>query len=108
MAGRLIFMEAKGVGSDGKGADMMLTSDLIAVGILILCIVLAMFGVLKWLFRFLAGVALGLLILSIIAILASNPKFDQASRGAFRGGKVIPYLRAQVTTVGEFLSSAEK
>lgn len=86
----------------------MLTSDFIAVGILVVCILLAMFGVLKWLFRFLGGVVLGLLILSIIALLASNPRFDQASKGAFRGGKVIPYLRAQVTTVGEFLSSTEE
>ena len=85
----------------------MLASDLIAVGILVVCILLAMLGVLKWLFRFLAGVALGLLILSCIALLAGNPKFDQVSRGAFRGGKVIPYLRAQVTTVAEFLSSTE-
>jgi len=101
-------MEAGDLNGDGKGADIMLTSDLIAVGILVVCILLAIFGVLKWLFRFLAGVALGLLILSVIALLAGNPKFDRASRGAFRGGKVIPYLRAQVTTVGEFLSSTEK
>jgi hypothetical protein len=101
-------METGGFNGDGKGADTMLTSDVVAVGILILCILLAMFGMLKWLFRFLAGVAFGLLVLSVIAILASNPKFDQASRGAFRGGKVIPYLRAQVTTVGEFLSSPEQ
>lgn len=86
----------------------MIASDLIAIGILVLCIILAMFGVLKWLFRFLAGVALGLLILSCIALLASNPKFDQVSRGAFRDGRVIPYLRSQVSTVGEFLSSTEE
>ena len=86
----------------------MIPSDLIAIAILVVCILLALFGVLKWLFRFLAGVALGLLILSCIALLASNPKFDRVSRGAFRGGKVIPYLRAQVTTAGEFLSSTEK
>ena len=86
----------------------MFAGDFIAVGIVVLCILLAMFGVLKWMFRFLAGVVLGLLILSCIALLAGNPKFDQLSRGAFRNGKVIPFMRAQVTTVGEFLSSAEK
>ena len=86
----------------------MLTSDLIAIGILVLCIVLAMCGVLKWLFRFVAGVVLGLLILSCIGILADNPKFDQVSRGAFRDGIVIPYLRSQVSAVGEFLSRTDE
>jgi hypothetical protein len=86
----------------------MITSDLIAIGILILCIVLAMLGILKWLLRFCAGVALGLLVLSCIGLLADNPKFDQLSRGAFRGGKVIPCIRSQVHYVGEFLSRADE
>ncbi len=84
----------------------MITSDLIAVGILILCIVLSMVGVLKWLFRFCAGLALGLLVLSCIGLLADNPKFHELSRGAFSGGKVIPCIRSQVHSVGEFLSRA--
>lgn len=86
----------------------MITSDLIAVGILVLCIVLAMCGILKWLFRFCAGVALGLLVLSCIGLLADNPKFHQLSRGAFSGGKVIPCIRSQVHSVGEFLSRADE
>lgn len=86
----------------------MITSDLIAIGILILCIALAMVGILKWLFRFCAGVALGLLVLSCIGLLADNPKFDRLSKGAFRGGKVIPCIRSQVHSVGEFLSRADE
>ncbi|MHC4166178.1 MAG: hypothetical protein ACYSWQ_04415 [Planctomycetota bacterium] len=86
----------------------MITSDLIAVGILVLCIALAMFGVLKWLFRFCAGVVLGLLVLSCIGLLADNPKFDQLSRGAFTGGKVIPCIRSQVRSVGRFLAGADQ
>lgn len=83
----------------------MIASDLVAIGILVLCVALAMFGVLKWLFRFFAGVALGLLILSCVALLADNPKFDQLSRGVFSGGKVIPCIRSQVCCVGEFLAA---
>ena len=86
----------------------MITSDLIAVGILVLCTALAMFGVLKWLFRFCAGVMLGLLVLSCIGLLADNPKFDQLSRGAFSGGKVIPCIRSQVRSVGQFLTRADQ
>ena len=86
----------------------MITSDLIAVGILVLCIALAMFGVLKWLFRFCAGVVLGLLVLSCIGLLADNPEFDQLSRGAFTGGKVIPCIRSQVRSVGQFLARADQ
>ncbi|MHC4434560.1 MAG: hypothetical protein ACYTBS_22205 [Planctomycetota bacterium] len=86
----------------------MLTSDLIAIGILVLCIVLALFGVLKWLFRFFAGVALGLLILSCIGLLLDNPKFDQLTKGKLSGGTVIPCVRSQVRTVGEFLSRSDE
>ncbi len=86
----------------------MLTSDLIAIGILVLCVLLALFGVLKWLFRFCAGVVLGLLILSCIGLLADNPKFDQVTKGRLSGGKVIPCVRSQVRTVGEFLSRADE
>lgn len=82
----------------------MLTSDLIAIGILVLCIALALFGVLKWLFRFFAGVALGLLILSCIGLLLDNPEFNQVTKGKLSGGKVIPCVRSQIRTVGRFLS----
>ena len=86
----------------------MLTSDLIAIGILVLCIVLALCGVLRWLLRFFAGLALGLLILSCIGLLADNPKFDQVTQGKFSGGKVIPCVRSQVRTVGRFLSRTDE
>ncbi|MHC4700981.1 MAG: hypothetical protein ACYTFQ_10430 [Planctomycetota bacterium] len=71
----------------------MLTSDLIAIGIIVLCIVLALCGVLKWLLRFCAGVALGLLILSCVALLADNPEFNEITKGKLNGGKVIPCVR---------------
>lgn len=86
----------------------MMTSDLIAIGILVFCIALSMLGILKWLFRFFAGVVLGLLVLSCIGLLADNPKFDELSRGKFRGGKVIPCIRSQVQSVGEFLARADE
>ncbi|MHC4119809.1 MAG: hypothetical protein ACYSWO_20110 [Planctomycetota bacterium] len=85
----------------------MLTSDLIAIGIIVLCIVLALCGVLKWLLRFCAGVALGLLILSCVALLADNPEFNEITKGKLNGGKVIPCVRSQVRTVGRFLSRTD-
>lgn len=69
---------------------------------------LALFGVLKWLFRFCAGVVLGLLILSCIGLLADNPKFDQVTKGTLSAGKVIPCVRSQIRTVGEFLSRTDE
>jgi hypothetical protein len=86
----------------------MLTSDLIAIGILVLCIVLALCGVLKWLLRCCAGLALGVLILSCIALLADNPEFNQITKGKFSGGRVIPCVRSQVRTVGRFLSRSDE
>ena len=86
----------------------MLTSDLIAIGILVLCVALALFGVLKWLLRFCVGVAFGLLVLSCIGLLVENPKFDQLTKGKLSGGTVIPCIRSQVRTVGEFLSRSDE
>ena len=86
----------------------MLTSDLIAIGILVLCIVLALFGVLKWLLRFFAGVALGLFILSCIGLLADNTQFNQATKGKLSGGVVIPCVRSQIRTFGRFLSRSDE
>ena len=86
----------------------MLTSDLIAIGILVLCIILALCGVLKWLLRLCAGVALGVLILSCIALLGDNPEFHQITKGKLSGGKVIPCVRNQVRTVGRFLSRTDQ
>lgn len=86
----------------------MATSDLIAIGILIFCIVLSVLGTLKWLLRFIAGVILGLMILACIGLLSDNPKFDKVSRGVFRGGVVIPCMKSQIQSVGEFISRSNE
>ena len=86
----------------------MMTSDLIAIGILIFCIVLSLLGILKWLLRFCAGVVLGILILVCVGLLAENPKFNEVSRGAFRDGTVIPYIRNQIGAVGDFISRTDE
>ena len=86
----------------------MATSDLIAVGILIFCIVLSVLGTLKWLLRLIAGVVLGLMILACIGLLSGNPKFDKVSQGVFRGGVVIPCMRNQVRSIGEFISRSNE
>jgi hypothetical protein len=63
-----------------------------------------MLGVFKWLLRFAAGMALGLAVLACIALLTENAKFNDASRGIFQGGNVIPCMRTQVKKMGEFIS----
>lgn len=86
----------------------MMTSDFIAIVILIFCIVLGLLGILKWLLRFFAGVVLGILILVCIGLLAENPKFNEVSHGAFRDGKVIPYIRNQIGAVGDFIRNTDE
>jgi len=85
----------------------MVTSDLVAIGIVVVCIVLGILGTFKWLLRFAAGMVLGLAILACLGLLAENPKFNDASRGIFKGGVVIPCMRNQVRYVGEFISRAD-
>jgi len=86
----------------------MATSDFIAISILIVCAVLGVLGTFKWLLRFAVGIILGLMILVCLGLLADNPKFDQASRGIFKGGVVIPCMRNQAYTIGEFISRKEE
>lgn len=86
----------------------MVTSDLIAIGIVVLCVVLGILGTFKWLLRFAAGMVLGLAILACLGLLAENPKFNEASRGIFTGGVVIPCMRNQVRSVGEFIGRTDE
>jgi len=85
----------------------MATSDYIAVGILAVCALLGMLGALKWVLRFLTGVAVGLIVLACIGLLSENPEFDRASRGVFRGGVVIPCMRTQIHSVGKLVTGED-
>ena len=86
----------------------MVTSDIIAVVVMISCVVLGVLGAFKWLVRFLAGAFLGLLILACVSLLVEKPKFDELSKGVFtQQGVVIPCIRKQVSNLGEIIS-AEK
>lgn len=82
----------------------MVTGDFIAIGIVLVCVFLAMSGALKWLMRLFLGAALGLLILALIGLLVPNQSFDAISHGLFREGVVIPYIRQQIGVVGGLVS----
>jgi hypothetical protein len=82
----------------------MVTSDIIAVVVMISCVVLGLLGTFKWLVRFLAGALLGFLILACVALLVERPKFDELSNGVFKRGVVIPCIRKQVSNLGEIIS----
>ena len=86
----------------------MVTGDFIAIGIVLVCIVLGVSGALKWLMRLALGAALGLLILALIGLLASNQRFNDMSHGLFKQGVVIPYIRHQVGIVGRFVHENTK
>ena len=82
----------------------MQTGDIIAIGIVVVCVLLGIRGVLKWVIRAMAGLALGILILACIALLSGNAEFDQMSRSVFRKGTVMPLVRTQINHVGKFIS----
>ncbi len=77
----------------------MASSDVIAVSVIIVCVILATLGTLKWLFRLFGGLVLGVLILGVVALLSANPKFNEVSKGLFRDGVVIPCVRQQITSL---------
>ena len=80
----------------------MATSDYIAFGILIFCMCLGLFGLLKWLLRVVAGAALGVLILACLSFMAEDPQFNTISRGVFRQGVVFPCMRSHICSLHEF------
>lgn len=85
----------------------MASSDMIAISVLIVCVVLAIFGTLKWLFRLFGGLVLGALVLGIVALLSANPKFNEFSKGLFRNGVVIPCVRQQITSLVDRAGTVE-
>ena len=71
----------------------MSTSDIVAIGILVICILLGMFGFFKCLSRFLSGFIVGLLILTCLSVWIGHPIFDKYSQAIFQDGIVFPYLK---------------
>ena len=80
----------------------MVMSDYIALGILIFCISLGLCGLLKWLLRFIAGAAVGVVILIGLSFLANDPHFNKFSHGVFREGLVFPCMRNHITSLDRF------
>ena len=76
-----------------------MTTDIIAISIVLVCVLLSVSGALKWFLRIGAGMLLGILILVCLGFLADNPKFNEMSRGLFRGGTIIPCVKNQVVSV---------
>ena len=71
----------------------MSTSDIIAIGILVICILLGIFGFFKFLSRFLSGFIVGLLILTCLSVWIGHPVFDKYSQYFFQDGTIFPYLK---------------
>lgn len=84
----------------------METGDFIAIGILLFCVILGILGQFKWLLQIITGMVVGLLVLGGISLLAENPKIDWLSRGVFKQGVILPYIRSQVNTVEKLVSEA--
>ena len=79
----------------------MSTSDIIAIGILVVCNLLGMLGFFKCLSRFIAGFVVGMLILLCISAWVDHPVFDKYSQGLFKDGKVISLLKQQTSKLKE-------
>jgi hypothetical protein len=85
----------------------MATSDYIAIGILLLCVLMSMLGALKWMLRFFAGAIVGMIVLGCIGLLSENPEFDRVSRGLFRDGIIVPCMRSQIHMVGKYIGGED-
>ena len=75
----------------------MSTSDIIAIGVLVVCILLGMLGFFKCLSRFISGFIVGMLILFCISAWADHPVFDKYSQSVFQGSKVFSFLKQQTS-----------
>jgi hypothetical protein len=83
----------------------MVTGDMIALGVLVTCILLATCGLFKWLIKIAVGLVFGLFLLVCISILISNPVFDKLTNGVFKEGQIIPYLREQIEPIEKLIGS---
>ena len=86
----------------------MASSDVIAISVIVVCVVLGILGTFKWLIRLFAGVMLGMLVLCVVAVLSANPKFNELSKGLFREGIVVPCMRQHITTLVDQTTAKEK
>jgi len=83
----------------------MITTDVIAVSIVVLCVVLVVSGAMKWFLRIGAGILLGIVILICLGFLADNPRFNEISKGFFKGGEIIPCVKSQMTALASQTST---
>lgn len=86
----------------------METSDLIAIGILLFFVILGLLGSFKWLVQLFVGLLVGLLVLVFVSVVAENPKFDFLSRGIFKQGVIVPFIRKQVDPVHDLFGDSGK
>jgi hypothetical protein len=90
-----------------KRKKPMSLGDKISIGIVIFCVVLGALGAFRWFLHLFAGAVFGLLILVCIGLLVDNPRFDEVSRGIFKEGVVISYIKKQITVVQDVISRSD-
>ena len=79
----------------------MMTTDIIAISIVLGCIVLVVSGALKWFLRLMMGIVLGIMILICLGFLADSAKFNEMSKGLFKRGMIIPCVKDHVVLIAD-------
>jgi len=79
----------------------MITTDIIAIFIVVSCILLVVSGALKWFLRLTVGLVLGIGILICLGFLAENPKFNEMSKGLFQSGTIIPSVKNRLVSIAD-------
>ena len=78
----------------------MATSDIIAVGILVILAVLGAKGKLRWVTGLATGLLLACVLLAVVGLLGRLPWFSKVTGGYLDGGRLIPAVTNQATHVG--------
>jgi hypothetical protein len=79
----------------------MITTDIIAISIVLVCILLVISGTLKWVLRLMVGIVLGIVILICLGFLADNPRFNEMSKGFFQSGTIIPGVKNHIVSIAD-------
>ena len=78
----------------------MATSDIVAVGLLVLCVLLGMRGCFRWLPGAVLGLIVGFMILVAIGMVSSRPWSGQVG-SFFSEGSIVPSVGRQVKRLAE-------
>ena len=78
----------------------MATSDIIAIGVLVILAILGAKGKLRWVTGTATGLLLACVLLAVVGLLGRLPWFSNATGDYLKGGTVIPAVTEQATHVG--------